>query len=286
MLNISKTTFATQMTPEQFAEETKKTTKEELEKLSAAMKNHLVKKEKEADEKEIEEDFLVNSDDDIEVDDDSTSTSSSTNKLIDAINKNKKQKKNKKSKLVEKKGLIQSVIMIEKLKGEISKLESRIRYKDLDMSNLQLEIMKLNEVQDKFKLITNILTELQNKEIQIFDCNQAYKNINMNQSHKLVIFQLEELLKKYETMKNDKNETNKEIVKLSIKDSITKLDNPIFSRLILDKQNLMLTELNNQKVTIYNQISFINQMNDIKFYSVLFVIGVAVIYNLYWTAIV
>jgi hypothetical protein len=215
MLNISKT-FVSPINLEQLAEETKRTTKEELEKLSVAMKDHLIKKEKEYEEKEFEEDFLINSDDDIN--DSESDSSVEKNKLIDVINKTKKHRKDKETKSKNEKGFIQRVIKVEKLKSHIDKLESRIRYKDLDMNNLQLEIIKLNQVQDKFKLITSILSELQNKEIQIFDFGQSFKNINMNQSHKLVIFQLEELLKKYNTIKNDNFRT--EVEKFNIKDNI------------------------------------------------------------------
>ena len=49
----------------------------------------------------------------------------------------------------------------------------------------------------------------------------------------------------------------------------------------------MREQTNMQVKNIYEQMQVLaNQMNDIKFYSVLFVIGVAVIYNLYWAAVV
>ena len=170
--------------------------------------------------------------------------------------------------------LVQSVVLIEKLKGEVNKLESRIRYKDLDMSNLNLEIMKLNEFQDKYKLITDILTELQNKEIQIFDLNQSFKNINFNQSSKLVIYQLEELIKKYEKF-NSLEKTD------LLKNKINSINNQIFSRLILDKENVIVTEFNKTQLSIYNKINYVNHINLVEFYCWTLVIGLVVLYGIY-----
>ena len=256
---LSSKTFTTHISPEEMEKEMKQATKEEMEKLATAMKNNISKKND-----SIEEDFYINTEqDDSEDDTSSESSVSSAVKLLSDINKikskEKKGKKDKKEKKKENLSLVQSVIMNEKLKGEINKLESRIRYKDLDMSNLNLEIIKLNEVQDKYKIIGDVLTELQNKEIQIFDLNQSFKNINLNQSSKLIIYQLEELLKKYEKF------NNLEKIKLS-SEKISSINNPIFSRLIFDKEHVIVNEFSKTQLSIYNQISYINHINQIKFY--------------------
>jgi hypothetical protein len=256
---IQNKIFSTQKTPEEMEKEMKQATKDEMEKLTIAMKNHISKKETIIEE----EDFYINAEQDDSEDDSSSeaSVSSATNKLLHDITKIKsKEKKGKKEKKQKNNiSLIQNVIMVEKLKGEINKLESRIRYKDLDMSNLNLEIMKLNEVQDKYKLMNDILTELSQTEIEMYDLNQAFKNINFNQSSKIVVFQLEELLKKYEKNKNYNN------IKL-LNNKITSVHNQTFTRLLLDKENLIITEFNNTQLSIHNKINYINQLNEIKCY--------------------
>lgn len=272
---LSAKTFTTHISKEEMEKEMKQTTKEEMEKLATAMKNNISKKN------DFEEEFFINTeqdDNDTSVYDTSSESSvSSAVKLLSDINKIKsKEKKGRKEKKEKKENisLVQSVILIEKLKGEVNKLESRIRYKDLDMSNLNLEIIKLNEVQDKYKLITDILTELQNKEIQIFDLNQAFKNINFNQSSKLVIYQLEELIKKYEKF-NTLEKTD------LLKNKINSINNQIFSRLILDKENVIVTEFNKTQLSIYNKINYVNHINLVEFYCWSLVIGLIVLYGLY-----
>jgi hypothetical protein len=272
---LSAKTFTTHISKEEMEKEMKQTTKEEMEKLATAMKNNISKKN------DFEEEFFINTeqdDNDTSVYDTSSESSvSSAVKLLSDINKIKsKEKKGRKEKKEKKENisLVQSVILIEKLKGEVNKLESRIRYKDLDMSNLNLEIIKLNEVQDKYKLITDILTELQNKEIQIFDLNQAFKNINFNQSSKLVIYQLEELIKKYEKF----NTLEKADL---LKNKINSINNQIFSRLILDKENVIVTEFNKTQLSIYNKINYVNHINLVEFYCWSLVIGLIVLYGLY-----
>jgi hypothetical protein len=273
---LSAKTFTTHVSKEEMEREMKQATKEEMEKLATAMKNNISKKN------DFEEEFFINTEqDDNDTSNDDTSSESSVSsavKLLSDINKIKsKEKKGRKEKKEKKKdniSLVQSVVLIEKLKGEVNKLESRIRYKDLDMSNLNLEIMKLNEVQDKYKLITDILTELQNKEIQIFDLNQSFKNVNFNQSSKLVIYQLEELIKKYE-----KFNTLEKTDLLKIK--INSINNQIFSRLILDKENVIVTEFNKTQLSIYNKINYVNQINLVEFYCWSLVIGLIVLYGLY-----
>jgi len=256
---LSTKTFTTHVSPEEMEKEMKQATKDEMEKLATAMKNNISKKND-----SIEEDFYINTEQDDSDDDTSSESSvSSAVKLLSDINKikskEKKGKKDKKDKKKENLSLVQSVIWNEKLKGEINKLESRIRYKDLDMSNLNLEIIKLNEVQDKYKTIESILTNLQNKEIQIFDLNQSFKNINLNQSSKLIIYQLEELLKKYEKFNT--------IEKIGlVTDKINSINNSTFSRLILDREQVILNEFSKTQLSIYNQISYINHINHIKFY--------------------
>ena len=256
---LSAKTYTTHISTAEMEKEMKQTTKNEMEQLATAMKNNISK-----NNDFIEEDFYINTEQD-ESDDESLSESSCSSavKLLNDINKikskEKKGKKEKKEKKKENLSLVQSVIWIEKLKGEINKLESRIRYKDLDMSNLNLEIIKLNEVQDKYKIIGDILTNLQNKEIQIFDLNQSYKNINVNQSSKLIIYQLEELLKKYEKFNN--------LEKIGLlNEKVSSINNPIFSRLILDKEHVIVNEFSKTQLSIYNQISYINHLNHIKLY--------------------
>lgn len=283
---ISSKIYTTYKTPEEAEKEMKQATKEEMEKLASGLKNHIIKKNitDDTESDDINENIYEDSENDSEdLDDednqnDSLSESSSfnsiTNKLLSDFNK-MKYKKSKKAKLVNKQkkfqknnSLVDSVIKIEKLKNEISKLESRIRYKDLDMSNLNLEIIKLTEFQEKYKNIESILNDLSEKEIQLLDMNQSFKNLNFNQSSKLLIFQLEELFKRYQNKNN-----------ITLIEKIKTINNPNLSRLILDKENYVIKEFNNTQLEIQNKINYINSLNELSFYSgltfgfILFIFG-------------
>ena len=147
---MSTPSFTTQKTPEQYAEEKVETTRRELEKLHNALKDRVINSEN----KIWEENFMEDSNDD-EISVASSSTSSSTKEIISAIsgikNKSKKDKKSKKNNKQTENILVDKAVMVQKLKNEIDKLESRIRYKDLDMSNLNVENLKLQVFEDKIK---------------------------------------------------------------------------------------------------------------------------------------
>ena len=125
--------------------------------------------------------------------------------------------------------------MVEKLKNEIDKLENRIRYKDLDISNLNVDNLKLKTYVDKQKLFNQIMKELNEKEMKINDFHKLYLNAKSNNSSKIVIFQLTELQKLFELMQ-------KYIDMKDIHQQLDKFADPIFKRLITDKTDSIIRE--------------------------------------------
>ena len=61
----------------------------------------------------------------------------------------------------------------------------------------------------------------------------------------------------------------------------TSLPTQIFSRLILDKENVIVTEFNKTQLSIYNKINYVNHINLVEFYCWSLVIGLIVLYGLY-----
>jgi hypothetical protein len=232
---MSTPSFTTQKTPEQYAEEKVETTRRELEKLHNALKDRVINSEN----KIWEENFMEDSNDD-EISVASSSTSSSTKEIISAIsgikNKSKKDKKSKKNNKQTENILVDKAVMVQKLKNEIDKLESRIRYKDLDMSNLNVEILKLQVFEDKIKLIENILNNIQQKELILADNNKTYQDILKNTSNEYQRIKLNE-------MKENKRANMITDSKFDLVTSLKTLSQPVLTRLIIDKDNQLSTEL-------------------------------------------
>jgi hypothetical protein len=126
--------------------------------------------------------------------------------------------------------------MVQKLKNEIDKLESRIRYKDLDMSNLNVENLKLQVFEDKIKLIENILNNIQQKELVLADNNKTYQDILKNTSNEYQRIKLNE-------MKENKRANIITDSKFDLVTSLKTLSQPVLTRLIIDKDNQLSTEL-------------------------------------------
>ena len=249
---MSTPTFTTIKTPEEYAEEKVETTRRELEKLHNALKDRVINSEN----KIWEEDFMEDSNDD-EISVASSSTSSSTKEIISAIsgikNKSKKDKKSKKNKKQTENILVDQAVMVQKLKNEIDKLESRIRYKDLDMSNLNVEISRLHQFEEKFKLIENILNNIQQKELVLADINKNLDDIlNSKQSLEYKKIKLNE-------MKNNKKSlTEMTDFKFDVPSSLKTLNQPVLTRLIMDKENRLINEF------LTNENKIIAKLEEIK----------------------
>jgi hypothetical protein len=233
---MSTPSFTTQKTPEEYAEEKVETTRRELEKLHNALKDRVINSEN----KIWEEDFMEELNDD-EISVVSSSTSSSTKELISAIsgikNKSKKDKKSKKNNKQTENILVDKAVMVQKLKNEIDKLESRIRYKDLDMSNLNVEISRLHQFEEKYKLIESILNNIQQKELILLDINKSLDDVfNSKQSLEYKKIKLNE-------MKNNKKSLTEMIdFKFDVPSSLKTLNQPVLTRLIMDKENRLINE--------------------------------------------
>jgi chromosome segregation ATPase len=249
---MSTPSFTTLKTPEEYAEEKVETTRRELEKLHNALKNRVINSES----KIWEENFMEDSNED-EISVVSSSTSSSTKELISAIsgikNKSKKDKKSKRNNKQTENILVDKAVMVQKLKNEIDKLESRIRYKDLDMSNLNVEISRLHQFEEKFKLIENILNNIQQKELILLDINKNLDDVfNSKQSLEYKKIKLNE-------MKNNKKSLTEMIdFKFDVPSSLKTLNQPVLTRLIMDKENRLINEF------ITNDNKIIAKLEEIK----------------------
>ena len=234
---MSTPVFTTQKTPEEYEKEKLEATRLELKTLHNVLKERANCFE---NNNRWDENFLEDSNEDV-VSIISSSTSSSTKELISAIsglkNKSKKDKRSKKSKKHIEDSLVDKAVMVQKLKSELEKLESRIRYKDLDMSNLNVEISRLQQFEEKFKLIENILNNIQQKELVLADFNKNLENIfNIKQS-------LEYKKMKLNEMKNNKNLLTDIIDnKFEIVSSLKTLNQPVLTRLIIEKENRLINE--------------------------------------------
>lgn len=234
-MNTNTPIFTVLKTPEQYEQEKKETTQREIDKLNTVLKERL--KQVESKENNFDEHFLINEDDNISVS--STSTSESTKDLISAISglKTKKGKKNRKINKQQSNDLVQNVVMVERLKSEVNKLESRIRYKDLDMSNLSVQNSELQVVVSKYKLLEDISNNIQQKELCIVDLNKEFNEICKNSSYS------------YKNIKLTDLGRNKIILldKLSenIYSQLSLIDQPMLKRLITDKNNKLIDDLKN-----------------------------------------
>jgi hypothetical protein len=238
--------YVIQKTKEEADREMKETTKRELENLSKVLKDR-------ADKPLIVEEFLVDTDSD---DNDSIiteSTSNSTRDLLSAISDIKKNEKNKKSKrqhkLKNKNNLVENAVMVQKLKNEIEKLESRIRYKDLDMSNLNVEIINLQKTVDKYNFIEKIMKNFEEKELFLIENHRRFNNIIdiKDKSQKLI---------RLNDIKSERNQNLVESVDKNFKleDNISQINNKILLSLITLKDNQLNSEFNQFKNKITTSI--------------------------------
>jgi hypothetical protein len=238
--------YVIQKTKEEADREMKETTKRELENLSKVLKER-------ADKPLIVEEFLVDTDSD---DNDSIiteSTSNSTRDLLSAISDIKKNEKNKKSKrqhkLKNKNNLVENAVMVQKLKNEIEKLESRIRYKDLDMSNLNVEIINLQKTVDKYNFIEKIMKNFEEKELFLIENHRRFNNIIdiKDKSQKLI---------RLNDIKSERNQNLVESVDKNFKleDNISQINNKILLSLITLKDNQLNSEFNQFKNKITTSI--------------------------------
>jgi hypothetical protein len=252
MSTLSENTpvYTVRKTPEEAQNEMKEETKKEMEKLKDLMKARVNNIEV-SKPLEYDEIFLENSeDDDISIEsEDSDDTKQMLKQITNSIQKKSKINHKKHNKSVDSKyGVVDSAVKVEKLKSEISKLESRLRYKDLDMVNLMHTQNELNVIVNKFKLFEDVLSHMQITEVKVNDLRNNCKMIIENDSNKIILHQLNQLDYIYEPLSQD---INSEI----IDDKLIKINNPNFSRLILHKKDYILSDLQNLK----NHISYIKK---------------------------
>jgi hypothetical protein len=232
-------------------------TKKGLEELARA---HLSKASKKSsgylrttpNDDELIEDFLIedtSEDESISIDD--SSTSSSTNKLISAISgaRNKSGKKKQKKQKKIQTGLVENAVMVQKLKNEIGKLEDRARYHILDMSNLNLKVIELQQIENRYKIFEQILKNIQTNELQLVDKINQLNNILTESSllvrkHKLLILFNTPVLVT-ESVATENNPIN-------IEENLIKLNQPLFTILINNKRN----DLANEYTKFTNKIKF------------------------------
>jgi hypothetical protein len=191
------------------------------------------------------------------------STSDSTRNLLSAIsglkNKNNEREKKLEKKLMKNKrkhnngnnrhDLVDNVVMVEKLKHEIEKLESRLRYRDLDMNNLNVEILSLQKVVDTYNMIEKILKNIQDKEIFLVDNNRKLNDIiNSNDlSKKLVRLADFALIERTKSLASvDPN--------FNFNESIVTINNKMLVSLITQKENQITSDYNQFKNKISDSI--------------------------------
>lgn len=257
MENVNSNTpiYVVQKTREEANKEMKEATKRELENLSKALKNRA--------EKEIPfvEEFFINPLNDIEENDDddeisisTESTSESTRNLLSAISglKNNKREKKLEKKLMKKQkkqnnsnsrhDLVDNVVMVEKLKHEVEKLESRLRYKDLDMSNLNVEILSLQKVVDTYNMIEKILKNIQDKEIFLVDNHRKLNDIINSKDLSQKLVRLTDF---------DSSERSKSLAsvdpKFNFDENIITINNKMLVSLITQKENQIKSDYNQFK---------------------------------------
>jgi hypothetical protein len=246
MATLSENTpiYSTRKTAAEAEQEMKEETKKEMEKLKDLMKSHVASTES---TKTYEEELFLEDSDDTSIESEESEETKDILKKISKsiINNDSLKRKNKSKKSViksidSKYGVVDSAVKVERLKSEISKLESRIRYKDLDMANLMVTQNELNVVVNKIKLFEEILNDLQIKEVKVNDLRNTLKTIIGLNSNKIIFHQLVQLEPIYESL-------NIEINNPLIDEKLTKINNHNFARLILTKRDYILTDLNNLK---------------------------------------
>jgi len=249
MSTLSENTpvYTTRKTADEAANEMKEETKKEMEKLKELMKSHVTSTESKRSnvydsDVKYEELFLDDSDASSITSEESEDTKNILKKISNSIKHNDSHKRKNNKTIIKpvdsKYGVIDSAVKVEKLKNEISKLESRIRYKDLDMVNLMTTQNELNIVVGKFKLFEEILNDIQIREVKVNDIRNNLKNIITNDSNKVIFHKLNELDTIF-------NVLNTEISSPTIEERLTKINNHNFTRLILSKRDEVLTDLQN-----------------------------------------
>jgi len=238
-------------------------TKKGLEELAKA---HLSKGSKKGylnttpNDDELIEDFLIDDDTSEEsISIDASSTSSSTNKLISAISgarNRSEKKKNKKQKKIQT-GLVENAVMVQKLKNEIEKLEDRIRYQILDMSNLNLKVIDLQQIENRYKIFEQVLKNIQTNELKFVDQKNQLNNILNETSISVKKHKLVTLFNTPSISTNGCITT--EVNSINIDESLIKLNQPLFTILVNNKRN----ELTNEYTKFTNKIKFnIQKTND------------------------
>jgi hypothetical protein len=270
--------YTIRKTPEEAEMEMKEETRKEMEKLKDLMKNHVSSSEK------YEEIFLDDIDDSPESSEDSFETKEILKQISNTIQSNNKKNKKHIIKSVDSKyGVVDSAVKVERLKSEISKLESRIRYKDLDMVNLMHTQNELNLIVNKYKLFEDILNYIQIKEVRVNDIRNVCKNILTLKSNKIIIHQLNQMDNVFEPLKA-------EITHIDIDEKLFKINNENFTRLILNKRDFILSDLenlNNTIIDIKNDINYreyvLDTIRKIAYVSTFSGLIISIIYYFWYT---
>ncbi len=169
-------------TKEEYEKDMKETTERELANLNKVL-NERLKKEI-IEKSDTDSDYSLNDSDDMSDSDDSLVIKRKAKKS------NKKQDDNK---------LIDVIIKNQKLKSHINKLETQIKFLQLDVTNLNCEKDILVQDNKKFKNLKKIFEIFQSDENFLFTIESEYKKIlNINYfSRKPALFLLQNNLKNH-----------------------------------------------------------------------------------------
>jgi hypothetical protein len=262
-VNLTNTpVLAVKKSKDEAEKEMKETTKKEMEKLANILKNRQVSMEN----KFVEEEFLDTSSEEINTEDElsESSTSSSTKNLLTAIsgiaNKHKTNKSNKKHKK-EKYNLVENAVKVEKLKHEIEKLETKLKYSILDMNNLNIEISNLNKFKDKFEIVEKIMKNFESKELYLYEKDNELKTIMNFKEYGYKRGKLTELMSVHMTPESKLD--NYMTDKIEVKDILKTVNMPILSKLVNDKNHSLDYLYDQYNHRIYKNLQLIDDERNI-----------------------
>jgi hypothetical protein len=174
--------FVSRISPEQYEKESQEKTKIEMEKLAEKLKEKMQNKNISVQ--------VYDTSDDEQLSDSNSDNSNSDNS--NSEKDNRKQNKHRKSKKRKDTSIVHHAVMAEKLKNEINTLESRLRYKELDMANFQIDFQKEKEISNKYNLIIEICNQLQEKECYLNSKKSKLREIydEKNNNTKITLYKI------------------------------------------------------------------------------------------------
>jgi hypothetical protein len=179
--------FVSRISPEQYEKESQEKTKIEMEKLAEKLKEKMQNKNISVQ--------VYDTSDDEQLSDSNSDNSNSDSDNSNSEKDNRKQNKHRKSRKSKKRkdtSIVHHAVMAEKLKNEINTLESRLRYKELDMANFQIDFQKEKEISNKYNLIIEICNQLQEKECYLNSRKSKLREIydEKNNNTKITLYKI------------------------------------------------------------------------------------------------